>query len=220
MAHVVYMGVQTAQVLSGVSNRIMLTSVELPVHAAATALKAIRSSNTEGADQKNLVDHPMVKEELETMDIEAKLKTVHALVLTIQKQRGKSGSIHANGEESAVPEERDESDVVGVCLEQVKEVLDSITITVNALNEELDMHEQRWFSTWRTPDTKHYLIALRAKILILDKRLDMLLKVRSFVSEPIAPNPTSSLSIANRLPLLEYAAGSYGKQPSYAVPSM
>jgi len=187
----------------------MLTSVELAVHAAATAVKAVRSS---GDQPRNLAENPLVREELETMDIEAKLKTVHALVLTIQKQRSKSLPSAPSSEgqlvdPSTVPQ--DESDVVGVCLEQVKEVLDSITTTVNALNSELEMHEQRWFSSWRTPDTKHHLIALRAKILILDKRVDMLLKVRSFVGEsaPSQPAPAN-----NKSHHLEYAAAaSYGR---------
>jgi len=220
MAHVVYVGVQTAQALSGVSNRIMLSSVELAVHAAATALKAIRASNA-GEDQKNLADNPLVKDELEAMDIEAKLKTVHALVLTIQKQRARSG-LPVGGEGAEQLEEKDESDVVGVCLDQVKEVLDSITSTVNALNGELDMHEQRWFSTWRTPDTRHHLIALRAKIVILDKRVDMLLKVRSFVGDAL-PHPAAPSSHDKQFQLpfapsgqMLYASnGSYGKSAAY-----
>jgi len=201
MAHVVYAGVQTAAVVSTLSNRLVLSSVELAVHAAATALKAVRAS--EEGQQKNLTENPLVREELEAMDIEAKLKTVHALVLTIQKQRGKSVPTNVTGGSTQIVDPsaiapQDESDVIGVCLEQVKEVLDSITTTVNALHEELDAHDQRWFSSWRTPDTKHHLIALRAKILILDKRVDMLLGVRSFVGDSVAAAPAASYQ-PNRL---------------------
>jgi hypothetical protein len=171
MAQVVYLGVQTASILSGMSNRLVFSSVELAVHAAATAVRALRPS---GGDQKSVAENPLVREELESMDIEAKLKTVHALVLTIQKTRGGGG-----GKQQV--EEVDDSDVIGVCLSQVKDVLESITGTLTALNTELDAHDQRWFSSWRTPDTKHYVLALKAKILILDKRVDMLLKVKSFV---------------------------------------
>jgi len=215
MAHVVYMGVQTASALSGLSNRLMLTSVELAVHAAATAVKSLRSS---GEDQKSLAEHPLVREELEAMDIEAKLKTVQALVLTIQKQRSRSVSsaIATNipTSEAVKTEETDESDVVGVCLDQVKEVLDSITTTVNALNTELDEHEQRWFSSWRTPDTKHHLIALKAKILILDKRVDMLLKVRSFVAEAVPNGAIGHNTGALRNHHLEYTSHYNGKATS------
>jgi len=171
MAHVVYAGVQTVSIVSKLSNNIMLSSVELAVHAAATALRALRPASANGQIQgPSVTENPLVREELESMDIEAKIRTVHALVLTIQKHRG-------GNNETAV----DDSDVVGVCLDQVKEVLESITSTVTTLHEELDAHDQRWFSSWRTPDTKHHVLALRAKILILDKRVDMLLKVRSFV---------------------------------------
>jgi hypothetical protein len=169
MAQMLYVGVQTASMLSGLSNRLMFTSVELAVHAAGAALSAVRPI----ADSPSVAENPLVRDELESMDIEAKLKTVHALVLTIQKSRAT-----LNGNEDDVV---DDSDVVGVCLTQVKDVLESITTTLNALNEELVEHEQRWFASWRTPDTKHYVVALKAKMAILDKRLDMLLKVRSFV---------------------------------------
>jgi hypothetical protein len=191
MATAVYLGVRTAQALSGVGNRLMFSSVELAVHAAATAVQAIRSSGGE----KNLAENPLVKEDLEAMDIEAKLRTVHALVLTIQKQRGRSPT----QEEPALVEHEpvDESDVIGVSLAQVKEVLESITATVNALNEELDAHEQRWFSSWRTPDTRHHLISLKAKVVILDKRVDMLLKLRAFVGDSAPPAPAVPSTFAS-----------------------
>jgi len=215
MAHAVYLGVQTATMVSGLSNKLVLSSVELAVHAAATALRALRPAGGEQSQpQPALADNAHVKEELEQMDIEAKIRTVHALVLTIQKQRAGG---HAGGEpakdDTQVP---DESDVVGVCLEQVKEVLESITSTVTALREELDAHEQRWFATWRTPDTKHHLIALRAKILILDKRVDMLLKVKSFVA---GGGANHHHEVHHHIPPQQqkksYPAADYGYQMSY-----
>jgi hypothetical protein len=202
MAHAVYIGVQTASMVSGLSNKLMLSSVELAVHAAATALRALRPASTPDQQQVQAVtENPLVREELEQMDIEAKIRTVHALVLTIQKHRNGSASLttpmyggyRGQAENSTVltvgtdntlaiktQSAVDDSDVIGVCLDQVKEVLESITSTVNALNAELEAHDTKWFSSWRTPDTKHLLLALKAKILILDKRVDMLLKVRSF----------------------------------------
>jgi hypothetical protein len=215
MAQVVYAGVQTAQALSNVSNRLMLTSVELAVHAAATALKAMRSGNDQ---QQNIVENPLVKDELEAMDIEAKIRTVHALVLTIQKQRQseyrQSRDTILETENALPVSPVDESDVVGVCLEQVKEVLDSITSTINSLNSELDAHEQRWFSSWRTPDTKHHLIALKAKTLVLDKRVDMLLKVRSFVTPlHVEGNITNKAGNGVTQPHLQH--NGYAKQSSY-----
>lgn len=160
MAQTIAFGIVSASVAS--NYRLVGTSVELAVTAASAAVRAMRPS------ERALAENPLIREELEQMDTEAKLKTVHALILTIQKDR--------HGEE-----EMREDDVVGVCLVQVKDVLDSITKTLDALNGELDQHDQRWFSTWRTPDTKHHLIALKAKSTILDKRVDMLLKVCSFV---------------------------------------
>lgn len=178
MATVVYYGFQTASILSGVSNKVVMSSIELCIYAASSALKAFRPLDNGVPVGQN----PLVKDELETLDIEAKLKTVQALVLMIQKYRNENES-----------EVIDDSDVVGVCLMQVKDVLESLTTTLNGLRQELNDHDQRWFSSWRTPDTKNHMIALRSKILILDKRVDMLLKVRSFVSSVAPLNQVTSL---------------------------
>lgn len=160
-----YTAVKTVTLINGVSSKLVVSSIELCVSAANAALRAL------GPSQRPITANPLVKDELEAMDIEAKLQTVHALILTIQKARNNQ------------TEPLDEADVVGVCLGQVRDVLESLTLTLNALNQELEEHEQRWFSSWRTPSTLPLVVTIRSKMLILDKRVDMLLKVKTFVFE-------------------------------------
>lgn len=166
---VLYTAVSTVSMVNGISSKLVFSSIELCISAAGLAIHALRPSQQQPA----ITENPLVKEDLQAMDIEAKLQTIQALVFTIQKQRNRASSEQQHT--------YDETDVVDVSLTQVKEVLDSLTKTFHELQLELATHEEKWFSSWRTPNTQSLVTAIKSKMLILDKRVDMLLKVRAFV---------------------------------------
>jgi len=78
MAQTVAMAVVSTAVTSNL--KLVTTSFELAITAANAALQALRPK------EKNLGDNPLVQEDIESMDIEGKLRMVHALILTIQKK--------------------------------------------------------------------------------------------------------------------------------------
>lgn len=162
-----YMGASTVSLVNGMSTKLVFSSLELCISAANLAVHSLRPSPSQPA----ITDNALVKDDLESLDIEAKLKTISALVQTIQRQQQHR---HARGGE-------EEGDVVDVALGQVKEVLDSLTLTFHELEREIAEHDTRWFSSWRQANTASLVTAIKSKMFILDKRVDMLLKVRAFV---------------------------------------
>lgn len=223
--------------MNRLSTSVVNSSIEYSITALASTLRALRATtavtgNDGGSSSSNAPHrHLAVREELEEMDIEAKVRSVQALVLHISKKRRTSSSSMAattawnfflGGEEGTVAtktgggvalskeeEEEEQSkskdttttnattsemtgedsqivrvdlnpsdDVVGICISQVAETLQSITRTLHDVQTELELHEARWFSSWRTPDTERHMGVLRTKIGVLDKRVDMLLKVK------------------------------------------
>ena len=77
------------------------------------------------------------------------------------------------------------------------EILEQITKILKDVHNELREHEQKWFSSWRYPNTDEAMLSLKKKVslffyeifnifnivflflkvIVLDKRVDLLLKV-------------------------------------------
>ena len=66
---------------------------------------------------------------------------------------------------------------VATALRDLKDGLEALTESVDAVEEELSTHEERYFASWRSPDVEGKLAAVRAATAVLDKRLDTLQKV-------------------------------------------
>lgn len=196
MTQVVTTAILTAGVVSQVSGRIIGGSLDLALSAAGGLARILSSSVA------RLSEHPKVREELTAMDIEAKVRSVQALLLSVRRRRRASGAVleaakRLGDDDSmvivaadamAARDVEDETDVVDVCLAQVGEALEAITATLEKVNTELALHETRWLSTWRNPDTTQLMVDLKAQVAVLDGRVDFLLKCHQafFVVAPPA----------------------------------
>lgn len=216
MAQVVAMGVVTAGVINSVSGRIVWGSLELAMHAAGGFMDLMRATAARwGA-------HPAVREEMAALDVEARVEAVQALLLTMRKQRGEvpvgesASSSSASASASTSSDEESTSgavmvmspasaytfggekassasdDVVDVCLRQVSQALGGMTTTLEALNTELAYHDTRWLSSWRSPDTATHMANLKSQALILDKRVDFLLRCQQAFAAGVALSSSSS----------------------------
>jgi hypothetical protein len=180
MTNVVSAVVVTAGMLnqmSAVSTRIVTGSLDLALSAAGGLGRLATSSLTKWRE------YPVVKEQLQGLDIEAKVETVQALLLTVRKNRNKLNL------------EEDENDVINVCLKRVGETLQQLTTTLEKINTELTVHDSRWFNSWRNPDTEQLIEELKRQVVTLDGRVDMLLKChQAFALSSSNFNTSSSLS--------------------------
>lgn len=148
---------------------------------------------------------PDVQAVIVESDIVAKIETVQALLITIQKKRLASAAsassaesthvednvsnqegVHSNasstGEETNSSSSSSSTDVIEVCLRNLHLILEEITATMKEVTTELDLHETRYFASYRTPNIQQLLQKLKSQSGILEKRLDMLIKCMS-VSE-------------------------------------
>ena len=111
------------------------------------------------------------------LDLASKVKTVEALVSTVVAR----GARHQN------PAVRAALDEVTDALRQIKEL-------GHAIDGKLDEHEERWFPTWRSAGIDEEVALLRHYGTVLDRRVDMLIKMMAIPSE--APGEAGGVGVA------------------------
>ena len=117
----------------------------------------------------NSIDAPHAKQVstlCTELDLASKVKTVEALVSTVVAR----GARHQN------PAVRAALDEVTDALRQIKEL-------GHAIDGKLDEHEERWFPTWRSAGIDEEVALLRHYGTVLDRRVDMLIKMMAIPSE-------------------------------------
>lgn len=119
----------------------------------ATSQLAVRTFNQP-------VEHEEVSEVMTKLDITAKVKTVEAVIQAIVQNKSETNK------------------VMDVCLQNLHEILDKITHTMKLLHDEIDYHNSKWFSRWRTLSVDGLVQNLKVEAVVLDKRFDTLIKLK------------------------------------------
>ena len=105
--------------------------------------------------------HPKVQTLLSHLDLQSDLKVIQALV-----------------EEISIKElEEGQYDVVDVALEQVKDMMILIKDELEKIQIEINNHESKYFAEYREPNFNINLNHLIENKIILDKRVDLLIKL-------------------------------------------
>lgn len=96
---------------------------------------------------------------LEEMDIDAKLKTLEALISEIEKtEKYKQESVHLS-------------------LNFIHQSISKIHKNLEKLDKEIKYHDSKWFSSYRSAEYKPTLDCIISDYIILEKRVDFLIKV-------------------------------------------
>mmetsp|Transcript_3493 Transcript_3493/g.5045 ORF Transcript_3493/g.5045 Transcript_3493/m.5045 type:complete len:252 (-) Transcript_3493:35-790(-) len=99
------------------------------------------------------------------LDVEAKFKTVKSLLESIE-----------NGD---VESDEGSYEFVKVCVGNVRDVMETIMITLTRIQDNMDEHARMWFNTWRPLDVTDDLELLKAQCRMFDKRVETLIQCLS-----------------------------------------
>lgn len=105
--------------------------------------------------------HPQAQSLLKNLDLESDLQIIESFVKEITVRE----------------EEEGEPDVVDVALNQVKDVLDAIKKELEKIHKEIEEHENRYFAAYRQPNFQINFDELVQNKVLLDKRVDILMKL-------------------------------------------
>jgi len=154
---ILFEGVFVPVVIGALSGAIIGQTANHVVSMGFDALQTTRE-RLHGLKQSKNKPIIAVLNELEGMDIDAKLLTVNSLIESLEKQ-----------------ENTDPKFVLA--LEQVKQCFEPIQITLDIIHKELEIHEHRYLAYYRSPHTTELLDSLRRKLKVLDQRCDWLIKI-------------------------------------------
>ena len=99
--------------------------------------------------------HPDVKTTFETLDLEARLQVIQAIITNTHSEK----------------------EPIKIALTNLHEILNSIKKEIEVLQEKMTMNEEKYFSSWRTPDYLPLLDNIEKHSQTLNTRLDLLLNV-------------------------------------------
>ncbi|GBG31620.1 Hypothetical Protein FCC1311_078452 [Hondaea fermentalgiana] len=147
-----------------VSLAYQLTRVMLykAVEAAANTAIALLAKNHESVGRVQFI--------LMELDVEAKFKTVRSLLEAVE-----SDEVELAGSTS--------EDFIHVCVSNVRDVMETITITLTRIQNSMDAHAKMWFNAWRKLDVVDDLELLKAQCRMFDKRLETLIQCLSVPSK-------------------------------------
>ena len=133
--------------------------------------------------------NPKVQNLLFHLDLQSDLKVIQALV-----------------EEISIKElEEGQYDVVDVALEQVKDMMISIKDELGKIQIEINNHESKYFAEYREPNFNINLNQLIENKIILDKRVDLLIKL--IMMKELHSMASSKYSSSKDLPLVVSSSG-------------
>lgn len=151
--------------------RVMIYKV---VEGAANACITILAKTSESPGRVQFI--------LMELDVEAKFKTVRSLLQSVE------------GEELDLPETS--KDFVHVCVNNVRDVMATVSITLTRIQNTMDAHAQMWFNGWRRLDVVDDLELLKAQCRMFDKRLETLIQC---LSVPSKARPEATIAAQNGL---------------------
>lgn len=131
--------------------------------------------------------NPDVANTIKRLDIEHKLSLIEAVI--------KSSMISTKSESQRIDLEKSTFEIINrefksvdpiqICLHAINSVITDIHTDLNQLNQKIESHSQKWFSSWRSLNIKSKLVNLEINCGILDKRFDELIKVHQLVHSKI-----------------------------------
>jgi len=157
MAQLAGMAVVAVAAAPSASFNMLAAVLHYSLEATTLAISTLRSLAPE------FTSDPTVRAELAALDVDAKLATVQALVASLAARK------------------TEEDEVMRVCVTNVSECVAQLNTTLEAIKTELATHQTRYLSSWRSPNTAEHLVQLRLLMGVLDKRVDLLLKVKDFM---------------------------------------
>lgn len=105
-------------------------------------------------------DHPMVVKTLRRLDIDAQLESVESLVKQLKgSETDKDGS------------------VIKVCTDNVHKSISEMHHILQTIEQLMGAHNGKWLSSFRGAEYIPYLTRLEEEKKVLDRRLDILIKV-------------------------------------------
>ena len=141
--------IATGKYISGVIGKeVVIKAITETSSGVYSQLSSIISNNHHGVNKL-----------LEEMDIDAKLKTLEALVKEIEKkEKYKHESVH-------------------ISLNYIHQSISKIYTNLEKLDSEIKYHNSKWFSGYRSAEYKTTLNAIISDYMILEKRVDFLVKI-------------------------------------------
>ena len=106
---------------------------------------------------------PLLDKNLEDMDIKAQIKLIDSLLETLDTKIC--------------------TKPIELALNQLHEIICNIREDLNILNQKYNYHQKKWFYYWRKFDNSKEIKILENHKLILDKRLDMFMKIFQIESQ-------------------------------------
>ena len=106
-----------------------------------------------------------IKKILEELDIHVKIETINTLMNELEKNNSESNSTNMKTSHQ--------------CLHNLHDIIDKINNVLKKIDEEIKLHKQKWFHTWRKPNYYEELKTLITYNIILDQRLDLFIKIHT-----------------------------------------
>mmetsp|Transcript_22017 Transcript_22017/g.43270 ORF Transcript_22017/g.43270 Transcript_22017/m.43270 type:complete len:256 (+) Transcript_22017:763-1530(+) len=146
-----------------VSLAYQLTRVMLykAVEAAANTAIMLLAKNSESVGRVQFI--------LMELDVEAKFKTVRSLLEAVE-------------DDDVELAESTSKDFIQVCVNNVRDIMETISITLTRIQNSMDAHAKMWFNAWRKLDVVDDLELLKAQCRMFDKRLETLIQCLSVPS--------------------------------------
>ena len=85
----------------------------------------------------------------------------------------------------AQEDDRELDNSLHIALNYVHATIDDINKLLHAIQSEMKIHEERWFSTWRTPNVYSQLEQIKELKVLLDKRIELFIQMVQFQEKKI-----------------------------------
>ena len=123
--------------------------------------------------------HPHLQNVLLELDLKADLQVIEALLMQIKDEEFKGlDQQHIHLKKSSEKDGKKELKTpISICLKNVSEMVGLIKNELENIKEEIKDHEQKWLANWRTPPYEPHLRKLAKHKKILDKRMELLIKI-------------------------------------------
>ena len=124
-------------------------------------------------------EHPYLQGILNELDLKADLQVIQSLLSKINhnsviiQDEENEGNNSENNENNI----KKEVDPILVCLQNVTQMVCLIKDELKNINEEIKKHDERWLANWRTPSYQGHINKIILHKKILDKRVDLLIKI-------------------------------------------
>lgn len=110
---------------------------------------------------RDTTTHPVINSVLSDLDLQSDLNVIEALIRQVDKQI----------------ENLSEDDALAISLHQVDNLVHRIKDELAEIKTELKLHEEKWFSSWRSANYQKPLNRLTRHKKLLDKRVNMLIEL-------------------------------------------